>query len=119
MAVWFVLLLHVGQWVSHTISTSPLTSFATSLLLAALSLAIQIILGHRHYEGHDNFANLVQGAVAFAYFGPTFEAAIWKYIDPKTYSDITREAKNDCEVFLKKYQGVSPNESVHKFLKSN
>ena|SRR3990167_882121 len=88
MVVWICFL--------HLISVQIYTSFIPPyhiiwLLLTILSFLIQVGVGHRVFEGTDNFTNAVQGFVAFGYFGPTLEGEIFRLF-PAKYEKLKKSA---------------------------
>jgi uncharacterized membrane protein YGL010W len=92
---WLLTLNWVG---SQLFITVPFTSLW--IAIGVLAFVVQVLVGHRVYEGRDNFANAAQGAVAFAYFGPTLEGGFFKLF-PRKYQLLLKSKQAESEKFQK------------------
>lgn len=68
--------------------------------VGVLAFVAQVMVGHRVYEGRDNFANAAQAAVAFAYFGPTLEGGFFKLF-PNKYPLLLKSKQTESKKFSK------------------
>eukprot|EP01104_Vermistella_antarctica_P003002 TRINITY_DN1317_c0_g1_i1.p1 TRINITY_DN1317_c0_g1~~TRINITY_DN1317_c0_g1_i1.p1 ORF type:complete len:354 (-),score=24.69 TRINITY_DN1317_c0_g1_i1:115-1176(-) len=81
-----------------------LLASVTCLVIGVALVLAQVLIGHRRYEGHDNFANASQILVALAYFGPAFEGYLFEMMSPAIYAKIRTEAKLEARVALQRYR---------------
>jgi len=89
----------------------------TSILGICIFLT-QVLVGHRKFEGHDNFQNGSQVLVALAYFGPTLEFNLFQHLKPLIHHQSRFETLKELEKIESRFKGTLPNNLISPFLES-